>query len=81
VAVIHGHQQTGWRNPQSTQTYLLKNAVGDTMEMQRARAVSGETADKKSLPILHGDVIRETLTNKRGFLYWTGAKYAWHHLI
>jgi hypothetical protein len=81
LAVIHGRQQTGWRNPQATQTYLLKNGVGDTLEMQRARAVFGETEDKKSLPTLHGDVIRETLANKRGFLYWTGAKYAWHKLI
>jgi hypothetical protein len=81
LAVIHGHQQAGWRNPQATQTYLLKNAVGDTLEMQRAGAVSGETENKKSLPPLHGDVIRETLTDKRGFIYWTGAKYAWHQLI
>jgi hypothetical protein len=81
LAVVHGHQQAGWRNPQATQTYLLRNAVGDTLEMQHARSVLGETADNKSLPQLHGDIIRETLTNKRGFLYWTGAKYAWHYLI
>lgn len=81
LAVVHGHQQAGWRNPQAIQTYLLKNAVGDTPEMQHARAVSVETEDKKSLPTLHGDVIRETLANKLGFLYWTGAKYAWHKLI
>lgn len=81
LAVVHGHQQAGWRNPQATQTYLLRNAVGDTLERQPARSVLDETANKKSLPQLHGDIIRETLTNKRGFLYWTGAKYAWHHLI
>jgi hypothetical protein len=81
LAVIHGHQQAGWRNPQAIQTYLLKNAAGEALEMQRARTVSVETGDKKSLPPLHGDVIRETVTNKQGFLYWTGAKYAWHHLI
>jgi hypothetical protein len=80
LAVVHGHQQAGWRNAQAMQTYLLRNAVGDALEMQPARSVWGEAADKKSLPQLHGDIIRETLTNKRGFLYWTGSKYAWHHL-
>jgi hypothetical protein len=78
LAVIHGHQETGWRNPKATQTYLLKNVVGDQMEAQRARALLNATEDGKQLPPLRGDVIRETLDGTPGFIYWTGAKYAWH---
>jgi hypothetical protein len=80
LAVVHGHQQGGWRNSQATQTYLLRNAVGDTLQLQHRRLLLDEAADNQSLPPLLGDVIRETLANKDGFLYWTGAKYAWHHL-
>jgi hypothetical protein len=78
LAVIHGHQDTGWRNPKATQTYLLKNAFGDRMEMQRARSLMSVAVDKEQLPPIRGDVIRETLDGTPGFIYWTGAKYAWH---
>jgi hypothetical protein len=80
LAVVHGYQQAGWRDSKATQTYLLRNAVGDTLQMQHSRLLLDQAASYKNLPPLHGDIIRQTLTNKDGFLYWTGAKYAWHHL-
>jgi hypothetical protein len=77
LAVVHGHKAEGWRNPAATQTYLLKNAVGAELrlvpraEAQAARRAEGRAAD------LTGDVIGETLGSEPGYLYWTGAKYAW----
>jgi hypothetical protein len=34
-------------------------------------------ANREQLPPIRGDVIRETLADTPGFIYWTGAKYAW----
>jgi hypothetical protein len=81
LAVVHGFQQEDWRNPKATQTYLLKNAVGDKLETQAGRSIVLETHQKKSLPVLRGDVIRQTLAARPGFLYWTGARYAWHRTV
>lgn len=77
LAVIHGYQKDGWRNPLSAQTFLLKNAVGDEMKTRSAESVQTASADKGGRPQLRGDVIWETLAGEAGFIYWTGAKYAW----
>jgi hypothetical protein len=76
LAVVHGYQKEGWRNPAAQQTYLLKNAVGTDL-----RAVAWQDAfgiPQSSTPHRHGDVLREDLNHSPGFIYWTGAKYAWH---
>lgn len=70
LAVIHGYRLEGWRDPMATQTFLLRNAVGDEMRARPATGAGGQ-------PQLRGDVIWETLAGKTGFIYWTGAKYAW----
>lgn len=70
LAVIHGYQVEGWRNPAAAQTFLLRNAVGDEMQTRPARTAAGTGG-------LRGDVIWETLSGEAGFIYWTGAKYAW----
>jgi hypothetical protein len=62
LAVIHGHEREGWRHALATQTYLLRNAVGEELETTR---------------LIRGDVIREKLDGTAGIIYWTGAKYAW----
>lgn len=77
LAVIHGYQGAGWRDPKATQTYLLKNAVGDEMKTEPTRP-SGSTAPQNPRPSLRGDVIREMRADTPGFVYWTGANYAWH---
>ena len=77
LAVIHGHNREGWRHEFARQTYLLKNAVGtdlETMSIKQLRS-SGE---RRLLPSLRGDVIREKLKGSGGIIYWTGGKYAWH---
>jgi len=43
------------------------------------QALSSEAARKarQKLPTLRGDVLNETIGGKAGFVFWTGAKYAW----
>ncbi|HEY3130430.1 MAG TPA: hypothetical protein VGL91_13300 [Acidobacteriota bacterium] len=81
LAVIHGYGREGWRNPDAKQTYLLRNAVGSNLKIQRRQDLlrSTEHSPKASGP--NGDVIGETLAGEPGVLYWTGAKYAWYSLV
>jgi len=74
LAVIHGYERDGWRNALATQTYLLKNAVGEEFQTQPAQQLNGN----RSSPRLRGDVIREKLDGANGIILWTGAKYVWH---
>ncbi|HKP11888.1 MAG TPA: hypothetical protein VJZ91_07240 [Blastocatellia bacterium] len=83
LVVIHGSGPDGWRNPDAMNTYLLKNAVGSSLSPQPLRQALVEAKShrsKKDLLALRGDVIRQTLGREKGFLFWTGADYAWHSL-
>ncbi len=75
LAIIHGYGEMGWRSPEARQTFLLKNIVGEGQQVQTAEQIRA-TTDK--LPKLYGDVLRQRFGQQTGFLYWTGAKYAWH---
>ena len=77
LAVIHGYGANDWRDPQATQTYLLKNAVGSGLEVQKKKEFLAANSDKK-VPRLQGDVIGETLRGTSGFLYFTGPTYSWY---
>ena len=77
LAVIHGYGENGWRDPQATQTYLLKNAVGSDMEARQPKDVATASKGKK-LPRLRGDVIGEVLGGTSGYLYYAGATYSWY---
>jgi hypothetical protein len=77
LAVIHGYGANGWRDPQATQTYLLKNVVGSGMEAHQAKDVAQASQGKK-LPQLRGDVIGEVLGGTSGYLYYAGATYSWY---
>jgi hypothetical protein len=77
LAVIHGYGANGWRNPEATQTFLLKNAVGASMETHSAKEFTAANQGK-SLPQLRGDVVGEVLGGKPGYLYFAGATYAWY---
>ena len=81
LAIIHGYQAVGWRDPKATQTFLLKNAVGEKLSAETAATLLSDTAVNQQLPPLRGDVIRESLNGKPGLLYWTGARYAWHPAV
>ncbi len=77
LAIIHGVGPKGWRNPEAKQTFLLKNSVGSQMTSAPARTLMN-SQEKRALPSLRGDAIRETIHGKSGLLFWTGAKYAWY---
>ena len=77
LAVIHGFQSKGWRDPQATQTYVLKGAAGDKMGTQARKQIVW-AGNEKRLPRIWGDVIAQTVGGQNGFLYYNGAKYAWY---
>jgi hypothetical protein len=77
LAVIHGFQSKGWRDPQATQTYVLKDAVGAKMETQAPKQIVW-AGNKDKLPRIWGDVIAQSINEQYGFLYYNGAKYSWY---
>jgi hypothetical protein len=80
LAVIHGYGPQGWRDPQARQSYLLKNAVGDGVKLTPFKEAIKIAGKYKDSPRLRGDVVSQTMDNKQGLLYYTGAKYAWLRL-
>jgi hypothetical protein len=78
LAVLHGFGPSGWRDPKSRQTYLLRNAVGSNLKTHPLADLLKASNSKTKLPKLRGDVINETIGEASGFLYYTGAKYAWY---
>ncbi len=80
LAVVHGHGPYGWRNTEATNAYLLKNAVGSRMTLEPHKGALAATNGRRGLLTLRGDVIKQTLGGEAGFIFWTGAAYAWHSL-
>lgn len=78
LAIIHGYGETGWRDTEATQTYLLKNAVHGDMRTQPPDGYRKANKDNKNRLQLFGDLISQVFEGNAGFLYYTGAKYAWH---
>ena len=77
LAVIHGYGNNDWRDPEATQTFLLKNVVGSGMRVQNGTEfVKNFRGDKKPRP--QGDLIGETLKGSEGFLYYNAATYSWY---
>ena len=77
LAVIHGYGSQGWRDPQATQTFLLKNAAGSAMATHAGKEFVATNQGKK-LPTVRGDLIAEMLDGKSGYLYYSGATYFWY---
>jgi hypothetical protein len=77
LAVIHGYGSEGWRDPQATQTYLLKNSTGPKIEARSKAEVIAANQGKK-LPQLRGDLIGEVLKGKPGYLYYAVSTYSWY---
>jgi hypothetical protein len=77
LAVIHGYGPDGWRDSQATQTFLLKNAAGSSMEAQSAKNFIAANKGRK-MPGLRGDVLAEVLGGKSGYLYYTSSSYSWY---
>jgi hypothetical protein len=77
LGVIHGFGDNNWRDPQATQTYLLKNAVGSAMEVRTAEDFVTTNSGRK-LPKPKGDLISEVLHGTSGYLYYANATYSWY---
>ncbi|MDX6386094.1 MAG: hypothetical protein QOK48_3667 [Blastocatellia bacterium] len=77
LAIIHGYGPLGWRDPQATQTFLLKNATGPGVEMHPKTAFIAANRGKKT-PQLRGDLIAEVLKGAPGYLYYDDSGYSWY---
>jgi|SRR5215213_143042 len=77
LAVIHGYGTNDWRDPEATQTFLLKNVVGSDFRVQNGKEFVTANAGRK-LPRPQGDLIGETLKGNQGYLYYAAAKYSWY---
>jgi len=77
LAVIHGYGSNDWRDPQATQTFLLKNVVGLSMRVQNGKEFVANHTGRK-LPRPQGDLIGEILKGADGFLYYDTATYSWY---
>jgi hypothetical protein len=81
LTIIHGYQQSGWRNPEARQTYLLKNAVGKDLKVEPAREAIRSAQSPAPVTAVGSDVIRQTLAGESGFIFWGGAKYVWQKSV
>jgi len=78
LVIVHGYRQSGWRNPEARQTYLLRHAVGDGLQTQPMKNLLSEATREDFHRHMGGDVIQSKLAGEEGFVYWSGAKYVWY---
>ncbi len=77
LAVIHGYGTNDWRDPQATQTFVLKNAVGSDLRVHTGKEFVEANPGRK-LPRPQGDLIGETLGGTAGYLYYATSRYSWY---
>jgi hypothetical protein len=77
LAVIHGYGAKAWRDPEATQTFLLKNVVGSDLRVLDGKEFIKTNSGKK-LPRANGDLIGEKLKGSEGYLYYNAANYSWY---
>jgi len=76
LAIIHGYGANDWRDPQATQTFLLKNVVGANMEAQAGKEFIKANHGKK-MPPIKGDLIGQILRGNHGYIYYSTGTYRW----
>lgn len=77
LAVIHGFGANDWRDPEATQTFLLKNVVGSGLRVQSGKEFVQNNSGRK-LPRPKGDLIGENLKGSEGYIYYSAATYSWY---
>jgi hypothetical protein len=77
LALIHGHGPRGWRDPNATQSYLLKNVAGEGLRVVPLRQFPPALRLKKRAAASKADIISGKLNGVSGFLYWASGEYAW----
>jgi len=80
LAVVHGHGPRGWRDEQARQCYLIHHGTGAPLEARPRTELLRYARRLPDEPRLAGDVILASMGSRPGFVYWTGARYAWHPL-
>ena len=77
LAIIHGFGDNDWRDSQATQTYLLKNAVGNDIAVQTSEEFIKSRTSRR-VPRVQGDLIAVNLRGTSGYLYYTTGNYLWY---
>lgn len=77
LAVIHGFGTNDWRDPEATQTFVLKNVVGSDMKVKTGKEFVEANTGRK-LPRPQGDLIGETIDGTQGYLYYATSNYSWY---
>lgn len=77
LAVIHGYGANDWRDPDATQTFVLKNVVGNDLKVHSGKEFMTANSGRK-LPLPQGDLIGETVQGSPGYLYYASATYSWY---
>lgn len=77
LAVIHGYGANDWRDPEATQTFVLKNVVGNNLKVHTGPEFVAANSGRK-LPRPQGDLIGETIQGTSGYLYYARATYSWY---
>ena len=77
LAVIHGYGANHWRDPEATQTYVLKDVVGNDLKVASPKDFVAANSGRK-LPRAQGDLIGETVRGNPGYLYFAQATYSWY---
>lgn len=77
LAVIHGYGANHWRDPEATQTFVLKDVVGQDLKVHSLNEFVTANSGRK-LPRPQGDLIGETVGGTSGYLYFAQATYSWY---
>lgn len=77
LAVIHGYGTNDWRDPEATQTFVLKNVATNDLKVHSGKEFITANSGRK-LPRPQGDLIGATLPGTSGYLYYAAASYAWY---
>ena len=77
LAVIHGFGPNHWRDPEATQTFVLKDVVGNGLKVESPKDFVTANSGRK-LPRPQGDLIGETVGGNAGYLYYAQATYSWY---
>ena len=77
LAVIHGYGANHWRDPEATQTFVLKDVVGQDLKVHSLNEFVTANSGRK-LPRPQGDLIGETVRGTPGYLYFAQATYSWY---
>ena len=77
LAIIHGYGTNDWRDPEATQTFVLKNVVGNDLKVHTGKEFVTANPGRR-LPRPQGDLIGETLQGTQGYLYYATSSYSWY---